>query len=516
MLPPLFTHQQYLRFVRKQAHRHRFLRTDHRHFPVWRKLQRTNLDAVYPCLAALYSPDQGRLARQPTCMFRSWLAMIQCGVTSVAVWVPMMHDDPFYAIVSGFDPLDIPGVGTFYDFQDRLLKRPRQSRTTQHRPFRRRTQRDKAKHHKDKNDLRPHQGIINRLADHLLARSPNAPAWSNVLQGSADLSALPDYQQTLQAIFYTCFVSHSVDLQLIDLHDNASLYVAGDGTKLSTWANPHGKKLCSCDTRGKKPQDCCRCPRAYRDPWALWGWDSYRKCWVYGYSLYELTAYSTQHACQLPLVVSIADCNRHDSVHGLAALYHGCETLGLPIRVASLDAAHDAIGLFRLVTQRWHMALVVPLNPRNKDHFQYAPPLRHDNGVPICPAGLPMKRWGFCPDRLRIKWRCPLAATKKTPDITTCPHFDHDCSDSPYGRVVYTYPKENYRLHTLIPRNSPLWKTHEDARSCAERSVKRKKCDFLLRQTRTAGRDRWFFRIMLAAICQHIDAWLIYAPNRLD
>ena len=85
MLPPLVTHKQYLRFVRKQARRHRALRTDHRHFPVWRKLQRTNLDALYPCLAALYSSDQGRLARQPTCMFRSWVAMIECGVTSVSV-----------------------------------------------------------------------------------------------------------------------------------------------------------------------------------------------------------------------------------------------------------------------------------------------------------------------------------------------------------------------------------------------------------------------------------------------
>ncbi|NIN65207.1 MAG: hypothetical protein GTO63_11005, partial [Anaerolineae bacterium] len=80
------------------------------------------------------------------------------------------------------------------------------------------------------------------------------------------------------------------------------------------------------------------------------GWDSYRKCWVYGYSLYELTAYSFQHACQLPLVVSIADCNRHDSVHGMATLYRGCDTFGLPIRTASLDAAHDVLGLFRLAT----------------------------------------------------------------------------------------------------------------------------------------------------------------------
>jgi hypothetical protein len=247
----------------------------------------------------------------------------------------------------------------------------------------------------------------------------------------------------------------------------------------------------------------------------LWGWDSYRNCWVYGHGVHELTAYSLQHRCQLPLVVSIADCNRHDSVHGLVALYRGHETFGLPIQTASLDAAYDVIGLFRLATQRWSMALVVPLNQRNKDNLRYAGPLRLHQGVPICLAEHPMKRWGFCPDRLRIKWRCPLAAAKKTPDITSCPHFGDDCSPSSYGRVVYTYPEQNYRLHTLIPRDSLLWQCHAKRRSCAERSVKRKKYDFCLLFTRTAGRDRWFFRVMLAAMCQHIDAWLIHAVHRL-
>jgi hypothetical protein len=412
-------------------------------------------------------------------------------------------------------------VGTFYDFQDRLLQRPPQSRTTRCRPRRRRDQGDRADHHKDKHDLRPHKDpvlvqdkcIVNRLVDRILTRDFPRLSLAALLEGYGDFSALLPWQQILQPIFFTCFVARSAELDLIDFDH---LYAAGDGSKLPTWANPHGKKLCTCDppslgrrtkgNRGKKPQERCACQRAYRDPLALWGWDSYRQCWVYGHSFYELTAYSLRHRCQLPLLVSMADCNRHDSVHGLVTLYHAHETFGLPIQLASLDAAHDALGFFRLATQRWHMALVIPLNERNKGHLQYAGPLHLEEGIPICPAGLPMKRWGFCPDRLRIKWRCPFAAAKKTPDLTSCPHFDNDCSPSPYGRVIYTYPKENYRLHTLIPRGSTLWKCHENARSCAERSVKRKKYDFLLLQTRTAGRDRWFFRLMLAAMCQHIDA----------
>jgi hypothetical protein len=77
-------------------------------------------------------------------MLRSCLDMMLCGITSFTVWVAMMRDDRFYALISGFHPDDTPGVGTFYDFQNRLLQRPRRPRTTTRRPYRSRDQRDKA------------------------------------------------------------------------------------------------------------------------------------------------------------------------------------------------------------------------------------------------------------------------------------------------------------------------------------------------------------------------------------
>jgi hypothetical protein len=445
-------------------------------------------------------------------MFRSCLAMLLCGQTSFDEWVKLMRDEPFYALISGFDPSDVPGVGTFYDFQDRLLHRPRQPRTRKQASHYRREQQDKDNRHRDKNDLRPHQNIINRLADRRLTRSQPPPPLAAVLEGFGNFASLPLWEQTLQPLFFACFVARSVELKLIDLDH---LHVAGDGSKLPTWANPHGQKLCQCDNRGNKAQDHCQCARAYRDPLARWGWDSYRECWVYGHSYYELTAYSFKHTCQLPLLVSMADCSRHDSVQGLVSLYRAQEIFGLSLQTASLDAAHDTLGLYRLATRRWHTALVIPLNERNVGNLHYAGLLRLEDSVPICLADQPMTLWGFCPDRLRIKWRCPLAAAKKTPELTTCPFFANGCSGSTYGRVIYTYPQENYRLHTLIPRDSDLWQCHRDARSCAERSVKRKKYDFHLLQTKTAGRDRWFFRLILAAMCQHIDAWLSHAPQRL-
>jgi hypothetical protein len=439
--------------------------------------------------------------------------MLLCGYSSFDEWVALMRDDPFYALISGFEPGKVPGVGTFYEFQDRLLDRPRQGRTKIQRPHYQREQQDKCPVQQDKTNLRPHQDIVNRLADRILARPKVPVALAAVLSGYGDFSALPVWERTLQALFFSCFVARSVDLKLIDLKD---LQVAGDGTKLPSWANPHGQKLCDCDNRGKSPQQHCRCDRAYRDPLARWGWDSYRHCWVYGHTIYELTVYSLKHPCQLPLLLTMADCNRHDSVLGLVSLYRAQETFGLPLKIASLDKAHDCLAFYRLGAERWQMTLVIPLNERNQGHLSYAGPLRLEQGVPICLADRPMTPAGFCPDRCRIKWRCPLAASKKNPPPETCPHFGHACSGSAYGRVIYTYPKENYRLHTFIPRNSALWDCHRKARSCAERSVKRKKYDFRLLQTKTAGRDRWFFRLILAACCQHIDAWLGHAAEPLD
>lgn len=512
MLNRIFRHKQYVRFVQHRLRRYGLLAGSHRDDGVWRKLATTNLDGAYAHLSPLYVAGWGRPAWDPVSMLRSYLAMMLCGQTSVDDWVAQMRDESFYALISGFEPSHIPGVGTFYDFQDRLLQRERQSRSHLRRPYRRREERDKAAAHKDKNDLRPHADIVNRLSQRILGRSFDPPSVGELLAGQCDMADLPPWERVLQPLFYGCFVARSVELGLIDLNH---LHVAGDGAKLPTWANPRGQKRCTCDNRGKKLAERCRCHRAYSDPHALWGWDSYRHCWVYGHTCYELTAYSLQHRCQLPLVIAMADGNRHDSVLGLATLYRGREGLGWPIQTASLDAAHDVIGYYHLATQRWHMALVIPLNERNQGHLRYGGPLHLHNGIPICLANRPMTRAGFCYDRLRIKWRCPLAASTKTPDVTTCPHFGHDCSPSPYGRVVYTYPKDNYRLHTHIPRDSELWQLHADARSCAERSVKRKKYDFHLLQTRTAGRDRWFFRFALAAICQHMDAWLFHAASRL-
>jgi len=51
---------------------------------------------------------------------RSFLAMVLSGITSIDQWVAPLRSFPSLAIISGFTPDATPGVGTFYDFLDRV------------------------------------------------------------------------------------------------------------------------------------------------------------------------------------------------------------------------------------------------------------------------------------------------------------------------------------------------------------------------------------------------------------
>ena len=234
--------------------------------------------------------------------------MLECHLTSVESWVARLREQPFYALLSGFEPADVPGVGTFYDFQDRLLQLQEPVLNLDCRPRRRSEQRKKDGSLRDKNHTAPHAHILDRLAERLIAGGPAAAVYG---QWQANLTGVPAYQRVLKEVFYTVFVSTSVAKGLIDL-DN--LHVAGDGTHLHTWAKAHGHKLCLCDNRDKPRAEHCDCARRFHDPLASWGWDSYRECYVYGHAVYELTVYSLQHTCQLPLVIHVLDNHRHDSV----------------------------------------------------------------------------------------------------------------------------------------------------------------------------------------------------------
>lgn len=62
----------------------------------------------------------GPAPRTPSSMQRSYLLSIDFKVTSITEWAAQLKINPLYAILSGVEPGNTPGVGTFYDFINRL------------------------------------------------------------------------------------------------------------------------------------------------------------------------------------------------------------------------------------------------------------------------------------------------------------------------------------------------------------------------------------------------------------
>ena len=62
----------------------------------------------------------GPRPRTPSCMHRSYLLSLDFKVTSLTEWAAQLKINPLYAILSGFEVGDTPGVGTFYDFINRI------------------------------------------------------------------------------------------------------------------------------------------------------------------------------------------------------------------------------------------------------------------------------------------------------------------------------------------------------------------------------------------------------------
>jgi hypothetical protein len=144
-------------------------------------------------------------------------------------------------------------------------------------------------------------------------------------------------------LFIYCVVAQSAQKGL--LGDVENLIVAGDGTHIKTGSSPYGTQICDCKKfvikNGQKTFNNCDCPRKFSDLNAVWGWDSYREQWIYGYSFYDLTVANMPF--DLPIFFIQTQANRHDSISAAIAFdlarkslpdnYHLSEFLA--------DGAHD-------------------------------------------------------------------------------------------------------------------------------------------------------------------------------
>jgi hypothetical protein len=418
----------------------------------------------------------GPKPRTPSCMHRSYLLSIDFKVTSITDWVAQLKINPLYAILSGFDVDDTPGVGTFYDFFKRLWDHDESNLSPHIHPPKTRIKKPSKKGEKaasvEKTTVKQQLDIF-KDTDFPLAQQPYA---------------------SLFTIYKREFLNVSVDKGLIDI-DNLAL--AGDGTPFVTSARQRKHRICDCASKGITN---CSCDRFFSQPDCDIGWDSSRYCYYHGYDLYIFV--SSDSESDLPVFPLLGPASRHDS-HGFLHAFFPMKQL-LPefkVKKLLLDSAHDAMPLYQYFKAN-SITPFIDLNKKRgiKETYKNDFTIGKD-GIPVCKAGRKMNRDGVEKSKCRIKFRCPLTSRKYG---NSC---NNPCSNAKYGRTVHLAMKDNPRLFNIPPRESKKWKVEYNARTSVERSNKRQKLDFLLESGRHRSTKMWYCRLYNILMLQHLDAW---------
>ena len=436
-----------------------------------------NLDLSYTdsFLKSRYSPF-GPKPRLPSCMQRSFLLSIDFKVTSITDWAAQLKINPLYALLSGFEVGDTPGVGTFYDFFNRLWNADDDNLSSHLRPLKASVKKPKKKGEKA-------DPIEKLTVEHLF----------NELEETTFSIDEQPYGSLFQ-LYKSEFLDVSVHKKLINPH---KLALAGDGTPVVSSARERKHRVCHCASKGI---DNCSCDRYFSQPDCDMGWDSSRDCFYHGYDLYMLVASDSDS--DLPIFPLLGPASMHDS-HGFLHAFFRMRNFLPDFNVTKvlLDSAHDAMPYYKYF-RRKRITPFIDLNEKRgiktkyKDDFTIG-----KDGIPVCRAGLRMNHDGIEKNKCRIKYRCPLASRKYG---CSC---KEPCSDSKYGRTVHLATKDNPRLINIPPRDSKEWKTEYNARTSVERSNKREKLDFLLENGRHRSTKMWYCRLYHIVMLQHLDAW---------
>ena len=429
----------------------------------------TQIDAIMYDRYSIFGP----VPRLPSDMVRSMMVSLVMQKANYTTWSEELKTNHLAAILSGFHPDDTPGVGTFYDFCDRLWMSDKDNFSDHALPLKKREV-EKPKNPDDK------AAPIEKISvEELIEQLRNTP-----------LSADQPYARLFQ-IFHDVFLMHSASLGLINMD---KLVLSGDGTEVVTSARNRYRKLCKCGERN------CSCNRWYSQPDTDCGYDSSRHLFYYGYDMYMFTAADSDN--DLPVFPLLNRASMHDSF-GLCYAYHAMKAFLKEANVteALLDSAHDVMAIYKFCQEN-SITAIIDLNERGGLNFKYKGIYTiGKDGIPMCQAGLKMIRDGYEAKRMRYKFRCP--------NCYHCDgiHCEYTCSDSPYGLVVHVPTKENPRIFTVPARDSKEWKLEYNKRTSSERCNKREKIDYLLENGRHQSTKMWYCRLYCIMMCQHLDAW---------
>ncbi len=513
-------HQRYIQTV--CDHLIRWLKRKSRRIsPEWVSaafvLLHLDLEPARAILTSLYSPNpRGRHPYDPLCMLRALLLMVLLKVESLSQWALQLKHHPRLARIAGFDPDAVPVAGTFYLFIDRLEDGPYQ-KSCEHRVkpsrwrkgrHRRNLPNEKQQRQQDaKLSQSAHDSVTRALSDQLIAAHPQPRPH--------------DLMQRLEDLLIQCAIIPSAQRGL--LGNLSELTLAGDGSALPSGASGNGKPTCECWKQGIYT---CDHDRTYTDPDANWGYDSYRECYYFGHTFYQHVVSTGGH--DLPLHVGIGPASETDftlSLKSLSRLRKALKENGLDwqMRHVVYDAGHDAIGIYEYLSHA-EITPIIALNSRSSDAPAPSGTAERLNveGIPICPAGVLMRRHNCIEKRHRITFNCPVKRpTHRNGEhlwlahTDECPHGVLCQPDTKMGPIVYIKTDDDPRLYPPIPRTSERFEQLMNQRSGCERSNSIKKETYKLGRRVCRSATHFLVRLYLISIVEHAKAWVAKEMERV-
>ena len=177
------------------------------------------------------------------------------------------------------------------------------------------------------------------------------------------------------------------------------------------------------------------------------------------------------------------------------------------------DSSFDSYDIYAMLKNDFSFVRAcIPMNPRNSKassaHFDAS-------GTPICPvSGMPFTFLGKSGGKnrsSRFKWVCPGSVQKGSSRVCCC---DHPCTDSSYGKCVYTYPDKDFRLYPGLPRATDHWNNLYRHRVAIERTINIFKDSFVLDSGKSHRTVTVKADLFLAGITQLIGVLLADALHK--
>lgn len=402
-------------------------------------------------------------------MFRSFLLMILMKEHDIKQWVRRTRESLFIGVLCGFKPGAAPGIGTYYDFEDRIVRgkfRPGitaeiRKNGPKGRYLRNLKEEKEAKKEarKLKKEFNPHDSQSDSLVTELLK--------------NAEKPRPDGLRKVLGDFLFTAAVIPSVEHGLIT--GTEKLTVHGDGSVQETAASARGKSVCGCKEK-------CECQKSCTSDTAAWCYSSVHSAYKFGDRFYHIVL--TQNGHGFPLLTIMPGGNESDYTLSLEAFDTLLKIirehkLNMNIGIFAGDGHHDSYAHYRYFAEK-DVVPVVPLCENSVKNpavsAENGKTVFSGDGIPLCPHGKPMRRHIFNKRKQTHVYSCPAKRNTHRGGKSVyvfhagdCPQKADCLTGSSLGPFVYVKQETDPRLYPPIPRNSKKYKEIMNLRSGSER-----------------------------------------------